>query len=577
MSHPFYEHHRRPPAGIDRRRFMASLSALGLGMTALPAALWARLQETQEARITAAMIDDASAVAGLEFTEPEKELMLQNLNGNLEAYERLREVTIPNSVPPALRFDPLLPGRSLPTGEDLLRPSTRDVARPAELEEAAFWPVTELAVLIRSGQVKSRELTEMYLNRLKRHGPTLECVITLAEELAFEQADRADAEIARGDYRGPLHGIPWGAKDLLAEDRYRTTWGAKPFEDQQIDEDATVVSRLEDAGAVLVAKLTLGALAWGDVWFGGTTKNPWNLEQGSSGSSAGSAAATIAGLVGFSIGSETLGSIVSPATRCGASGLRPTFGRVSRAGAMALSWSMDKLGPICRSAEDCALVLAAIHGADGRDPAARTVPFRWDAGSPLERLRVGYLAGAFEERSDEEWGGFDQETLEVVRGLGVDPVAAELPDDLPIGAMRIILNTEAAAAFDELTRSGRDDELVRQVRNAWPNAFRQARMVPAVEYLQANRLRTMAMERFEETMRDLDVLISPSFAGSQLLLTNLTGHPTVVIPNGYRAENGTPTSISFIGSLYGDEHALRLAKAVQDETGFHRRNPPDFA
>jgi Asp-tRNA(Asn)/Glu-tRNA(Gln) amidotransferase A subunit family amidase len=566
-------------AKLDRRAFMSAMSALGLGATALPATLWARLQEAEEARVTAEMISACEGVAGLEFTDSERELMLEGVNDALEDFERLREVEIPNSVSPALRFEPVLPGRHFPKDSRMFRYSRpRGGERPANLEEVAFWSVTRLAELVRTRQVTSRELTDMYLDRLRRHGPTLECVVTRTEEIAIRQAARADAELARGHYRGPLHGIPWGAKDLLAEDSYRTTWGAKPFESQHIPDDATVVRRLEEAGAVLVAKLTLGALAWGDVWFGGTTKNPWNLEQGSSGSSAGSASATVAGLVGFSIGSETLGSIVSPSTRCGATGLRPTFGRVSRAGAMALSWTMDKLGPICRDVEDCALVLNAIHGADGHDPTARDVAFDWDAERPLSELRVGYLRSAFEaDREDEEWKEFDAQSLEAVRGLGIDPIPAEIPADLPIGAMRLILNAEAAAAFDDLTRSGRDDELVRQIRNAWPNVFRQARLIPAVEYIQANRLRTMAMERFETAMEGIDVLVTPSFGGSILLYTNLTGHPTVVIPNGFREENGTPTSICFVGSLFGEAGALRLAKAVQDATGFHLKRPPLFA
>ena len=567
-------------AGVDRRSFMAAFAGLGLGATALPGALWGRLQEAQANELTASMINDAARVAGVEFTEEELELMVDDLNGQLEAYARLREVPIPNSVAPAVRFEPALPWKSYPTESTVFRYTRpRGLERPVRLEDVAFWPVTELAELVRTRQVTSTELTEMYLDRLERHGPTLECVITLTEELALRQAARADAEIARGHYRGPLHGIPWGAKDLLAEDEYRTTWGAKPYEDQHIFEDSTVGQRLEDAGAVLVAKLTLGALAQGDVWYGGRTNNPWNLEQGSSGSSAGSASAVVAGLVGFTIGSETLGSIVSPSTRCGASGLRPTFGRVSRAGAMALSWTMDKLGPICRSAEDCALVLHAIHGADGVDGTARDVAFDWDASSPLSGLRVGYYASAFEQAAenagDSEGSAFTMRSLEVVRSLGIDPIPIETPDDLPIGAMRIILSAEAGAAFDELSRSGRDDLLVRQTRNAWPNTFRKARMIPAVDYLQANRLRTIAMERFETAMEGIDVVVTPSFGGSMLLLTNLTGHPQVVVPNGYQ-ENGSPTSISFVGSLFGDQHALRLAKAYQDVTDFHRQTPPLF-
>ncbi|MYE35331.1 MAG: amidase [Gemmatimonadales bacterium] len=563
---------------LDRRAFMASASAFGLGATALPAVLWARTRDGQEA-LTKADISAAARVAGLEFTDEELDLMVEDLNGTRESYDELRTVEIPNSVVPALHFEPALPGASYPVESSVLRYTRpQGLERPPDLEALAFAPVTELAELVRSRQVTSTELTEMYLGRLKAHGETLECLITLTEELALRQAARADAEIARGYYRGPLHGIPWGAKDLLAEDSYRTTWGAKPYEDQHIPDDSTVGRRLEEAGAVLVAKLTLGALAQGDRWYGGQTKNPWNLEQGSSGSSAGSASAVVAGLVGFTIGSETLGSIVSPSTRCGASGLRPTFGRVSRAGAMALSWSMDKLGPICRGVEDCALVLHAIHGADGMDPTARDVAFDWDAERPLSDLRVAYVPSAFEgEREDEEWKAFDEASLEVVRGLGIDPMPLELPDDIPYGAMRIILSAEAGAAFDELTRSGRDDLLVRQTGGAWPNTFRKARMIPAVEYIQANRLRTIAMHRFERAMEGIDVVVTPSFGGPMLLLTNLTGHPQVVIPNGYRSEDGTPTSISFVGGLFGDAGALRLAKAVQDATEHHLRRPPQFA
>ena len=555
---------------------MACLTGLGFGATALPTYLWAQAQ--QEGTITADLLDDAEAVMGLEFTDDERELMLQGLNRNLSAYEALRSVTIPNSVPPAVMFDPVLPGRTFPTESTTFR-YTRpvSVSRPASIESLAFAPVTELAELVRTRRVTSMELTTMYLDRLERHGPTLECVITVTRDLALQQARRADQELATGHYRGPLHGIPWGGKDLLTENSYRTTWGAKPYEEQHLLEDATVVRRLEEAGAVLLAKLTLGALAQGDYWYGGRTRNPWDLEQGSSGSSAGSASATVAGLVGFSIGSETLGSIVSPSTRCGASGLRPTFGRVSRHGAMALSWTMDKLGPLCRSAEDCALVLNAIGGADGKDPTARDVAFDWDVDSSLGNLRIGYLRSAFDaDRDDEEAKAFDLRSLETVRGLGVDLIPLELPEDMPLGAMRIILSAEAAAAFDDLTRSGQDDLLVRQTRGSWPTSFRQARFIPAVEYIQANRVRTMVMGAFEAAMEGIDVLVTPSFGGNILLLTNLTGHPQVVIPNGYR-QNGTPGSISFVGSLFGDAAALRVAKAFQDATDFNKQRPPLFS
>lgn len=552
---------------IDRRQFMAYFAALSPG-------LWALAQE-EEGRITEEMLAHAEVVAGLQFTDAERELMVEGLNSNLEAYERLREVHIPNSVHPALLFDPVLPGR-MPEVRRYPKLRTRhpEVRRPANLEEAAFWSVTDLAELVQSRQVSSVELTRMYLDRLKRYAPKLECVVTFTEELAMRQARRADAELVQGQYRGPLHGIPWGAKDLLAEDEYRTTWGAKPYEDQVIPYDAAVVRRLEEAGAVLIAKMTLGALAMGDVWFGGQTRNPWDLEQGSSGSSAGSASATVAGCLGFSIGSETLGSIVSPSTRCGATGLRPTFGRVSRHGAMALSWSMDKLGPICRTVEDCALVLDAIHGADGKDPTARDLPFDWNTDLSPTSLKVGYYKSAFEAEHD--WYDFDMQALAALRSLGVEPVPLELPDEIPVGALRFLLSVEAAAAFDELTRSNRDDLLVRQDQRAWPTTFRRSRLVPAVEYVQANRARTMLMTAVDAVMDGIDVFITPSYGGSVLLTTNLTGHPAVTLPHGFR-DDGTPVSISFIGKLFGEAELLAVAKAYQDATGFHLRRPPEFA
>jgi Asp-tRNA(Asn)/Glu-tRNA(Gln) amidotransferase A subunit family amidase len=414
------------------------------------------------------------------------------------------------------------------------------------------------------------QLTKMYLDRLKMHGPTLECVITLTEELALEQAARADEELASGRYRGMLHGIPYGAKDLLAVKGYRTTWGAEPYREQTIDETATVIKKLEEAGAVLLAKLTLGALAWGDVWYGGVTKNPWNLEQGSSGSSAGSASATSAGLVAFSIGTETWGSIVSPCTRCGVTGLRPTFGRVSRAGAMALSWSMDKIGPICRSVEDCAIVFDVIRGTDGLDPTVVDAPFRYDFDQDTGRLKIGFLPEDFER--DNSFHESDSIALDVLRGMGIDLIPIEIPD-YPVYPLGIILSAEAAAAFDELTRSGRDDLLVRQIRNAWPNVFRTARFIPAVEYIQANRIRSMIMREMENL--DVDIYVSPSF-GENLLLTNLTGHPCVVLPNGFDSEGG-PVSITFIGQPFEEGKLLAFARAYQEKTGFHRKYPQQFA
>jgi Asp-tRNA(Asn)/Glu-tRNA(Gln) amidotransferase A subunit family amidase len=566
-----------PPSGFDRRRFLALASALGAA--ALPARL---LGEDKGAAIDARALAEAEKVTGLSFTDAKRELMLKGLAEQREAYGKLRAVHLDNSVPPALRFDPVLPGTQL-AGASSFRLSQASRAPeaprpdPAHLEALAFLPVTELAALLRERKVRSVDLTRMYLARLHRLDPVLHAVITFTEERALAAAERADQEIAAGKYRGPLHGVPWGAKDLLAARGYRTTWGSVPFKGQVIDEDATVVERLEKSGAVLVAKLALGELAWGDVWFDGMTRNPWNPEQGSSGSSAGSASTTAAGAVGFAIGSETLGSIVSPCTRCGATGLRPTFGRVSRHGAMALSWSMDKLGPIGRSVEDCAVVFREILGPDGKDAAVIDAPFRWEPDvdlKDLKKLRVGYVRSLFEAKpaeGREEQHDLDLASLEALRRLGIDLHPIELPD-LPIDALRVILTAESAAAFDELTRSGKDDLLVRQVEQAWPNSFRQGQTIPAVAYIQANRVRTLAMREMSRLMSDLDAYAVPSFGGTNLLLTNMTGHPAVVLPNGFK-KDGTPGSLSFVGKLFGEGELMAVAKAYQDATGFHLRHP----
>jgi len=573
MSIPAESSRASEPERISRRRFTACLTGLGVTSTVLAGTLWAKVQENETAKITKEMLREAERLAGLEFSDRERELMLDGLNNYLNTYKKLREVTLSNDVAPALRFSPVLPGTAFEKQQRPMKMSKiRKLQVPSDLEAVAFWPVTDLAHLIESRQVSSVELTKMYLDRLKRYDSKLRCVITLTEDLAMRQAKRADEEIAAGHYRGPLHGIPWGAKDLLATKGYKTTWGAMPYKDQVIDEDATVVKRLEEAGAVLVAKLTLGALAWGDVWFGGKTRNPWNPEHGSSGSSAGPAAATAAGLVGFSIGSETWGSIVSPSTICGVTGLRPTFGRVSRYGAMALSWSMDKIGPICRTVEDCAIVFDAIYGPDGKDITVVDLPFNWDTSRDLKGLKVGYLKSVFEQdRKDKQWKTNDQATLDVLRRLGLDLIPIELPD-YPIKPMGLILNVEAAAAFDEITRDNRDDLLVRQIKNAWPNRFREARTVPAVEYLQANRLRTLVMKAMREKLSGIEVYVSPSWEGENSLLTNLTGHPAVVVPNGWRKEK-TPSSITFVGRLFGEDKVLAVAKAYQDATSFHLKHP----
>jgi len=567
---------------IDRRHFLEACSAAGLSGL-FPGALYAEVadNEDDEPSITTEHVAAAETIAGLSLTDDERALLVENLNENLEQYSAMREEKIPNARAPALTFDPRRGGAeipSVPSAEDGADVPLPPVDRPARDEDLAYASIPELAHLLRSRQVTSVELTELFLSRLRRHDDALHAVITYTEDRALEAARQADQELDAGEWRGPLHGVPYGAKDLLAVEGYETTWGAEPYKDQRIDETATVVERLDEAGAVLVAKLSLGALAWGDVWYDATTKNPWNLDQGSSGSSAGPAAAVSAGGVPFAIGSETLGSIVSPSTRCGVTGHRPTFGTVGRGGAMALSWTMDKLGPIARSAVDAALVYDAMRGADAGDPASVDAPFPFEADRPVESLRVGYLKEAFENDYDNR--AADQETLEVLRGLGVDlqPVAWEV--DVPVGALLNTLDVEAAAAFDELTRSDGLDELVRQGENTWPNVFRTARFVPAVEHTQMSRLRVDLMEQAHATMQDLDALVSPSFGGNTLGITNLTGHPCVCLPNALRpVEEGPdarrePGSISVIAPLYRDHNALLGAHAVQKETDIHEQRPP---
>ncbi len=516
-------------------------------------------------------IESTEKLIGLNFTKKERELMLEDVKENLERYKEIRKVKLKNSNPPAFYFSPVVPEMEFEKKKEVKKIKEKEinVELPENLEDLAFYPVTHLSRLIRARKISSTQLTKIYLERLKKYGPKLKCVVTLTEALALKQAKKADEELAKGIYRGPLHGIPWGAKDLFATKGIKTTWGAMPYKDQIINEDATVIKKLREAGAVLVAKLSMGALAWGDVWFGGKTRNPWNPKQGSSGSSAGSAAATAAGLIAFSIGTETWGSIISPCTRCGVTGLRPTFGRVSRYGAMALSWTMDKIGPICRSAEDCALVFNAIYGPDGKDLTVMDLPFNWNPNINIRNLRIGYLKKSFER--DYKNKKNDLKTLEVFRSLGVKLIPFELPE-FPVYSLSIILNVEAAAAFDELTRTNKDDLLVRQGRRAWPNVFRQARLIPAVEYIQANRIRRLIMEEMNKKMKDIDVYIAPTFDGYNLLLTNLTGHPAVVVPNGFD-DKGNPTSITFIGNLFEEEKVLAVAKAFQEATDFHLKHP----
>ncbi len=564
---------------INRRRFITGLSAAGLGSTLMPGALAAVAQDAET--ITLEMIEAAQTIAGLSFARDEQERIVKSLNGErspLQAFDTLRAANLGNSTQSALVFNPVPPGKTLPSERRPLKRQDLEVPMPATDEELAFLPVTHLARLVETRQIKPTELTELYLARLKQYDPKLHCVITLTEELARRQATRADEELATGTYRGPLHGIPWGAKDLLAVRGIKTTWGASPYKDQVINTDATAYTRLTEAGAILIAKLSMGSLASGDRWFGGRTRNPWNTRQGSGGSSAGPGSATAAGLVGFAIGTETRGSIISPSARNGITGLRPTFGRVSRYGAMALSWTMDKLGPMCRSAEDCALVFDAICGPDGKDNTIIDVPFNWDATADVTKLRVGYLSSAFEgaiiedpENPDRAEGERqtrqnNQAALQTIRSLGVKVTRFELPD-VPTEAIGFILGTEAAAAFDDPTRIAQLNLMKEPPEESrWPDRFRASRFVPAVEYIQANRLRMRVMQEVDEAMSDLDL-----FIGSNLGVTNLTGHPEISMPSGFF--QGSPTSLRLTGKLFGEPEILLLAHAFQGKTDHHLKHP----
>ncbi|HKR26708.1 MAG TPA: amidase [Acidobacteriaceae bacterium] len=619
---------------FDRRDFLAITGRFGLASTLFPGALYTLAAQAQDEtqgnaaatlpKITPEMIDEAAALAGITIAPEYKQMMLDGLNQQRAGYEQIRKLHLPNRVAPAFVFDPLPPGATVNSQREKPVYSKAPAAMtvPGNLEDLAFASAMELGDLVRRRKVSATNLTQMYLARLKRYDPQLHFVITLTEERALTQAREADADIARGHYRGPLHGLPWGAKDLLAVKGYPTTWGAGGFEKQTIDEDATVVKRLDAAGAILVAKLTLGALAMGDKWFGGRTRNPWNPKQGSSGSSAGPASATSAGCVAFSVGSETLGSISSPSTRCGVTGLRPTFGFVPRTGAMALSWTMDKLGPICRSVEDCAAVLEAIYGPDGQDLSVRDAAFNWNADLDWKALRVGYLKAGFEpdqppppqkpaatqetaeqkkererrERMREAYRArraydrkYDEAALEKLKSMGVNLIPLELPK-LPFGAMTPLLTAEAAAAFDELTTTGRDKLLTEQGPEDWPNSFRVARFYPAVEYIQANRVRTLAIEQMSKLFEQADVIVA-STNSEQLVVTNLTGHPAVIVPNGLRGSDaptppavdtgdddqiggpGTPVSITFLGAHYQDARLCAFARAYQQATGFEKLHP----
>ncbi len=531
--------------------------------------------QSQDKKITPDQIIATEKFFDLKMTASERDSMITALESQLSDYKIIHSQRIDNSVPPAIWFNPVPSGVVYNGIQKTIDWNlSTHVRMPADKNELAWYTVADLSVLIKSRKVSSVELTRYFLARLKKYGDTLHCVVTLTEDRAIKMAQKADDEIARGIYRGPLHGIPYGIKDLFAVDGYKTTWGAAPYKDQVINSDATVVKKLDEAGAVLVAKFSLGSLAMDDVWFGGLTRNPWDLKQGSSGSSAGSAAATAAGLIPFAIGTETWGSIVSPCNRCGVTGLRPTFGRVSRTGGMALSWSMDKVGPICRSAFDCALVFQSIIGSDGFDQSVTDYPFNFDVTPDVKKMKVGYLKSLFDLHDNR---ANDSITLNEIRNMGITLTPVVLPDSatIPVKSLAIILVAESAAAFDDLTRTNKDDELNLQDKNAWPTIFRAAQFIPAVQYIQANRLRYKLIQEMYSTIKDFDVIITPSFGGNQLLLTNLTGNPCVVVPNGFDKE-GHPTSISFIGNLYDEATLLSFARMYQDITNFDNQTPPLF-
>lgn len=557
---------------MQLKKHLRSRAFLSLGAVAFLALGFTLGRSSGE--ITPATIDAAADLIGLTFSPQEKDSMRNTLTNLRNNFETLRKTSLDNSIAPALVFNPLPQGffpEQIQRNYEWGLPASVDL--PERESDIAFLPLHQQSVLIRSKKLSSERLTKIYLDRIKTYSDTLQCLISLLEEPALMRARQMDAELAGGGYRGPLHGIPYGIKDLLAVKGTKTTWGAAPFRDQVIDETATVVQKLEEAGAVLVGKFTMGALAMGDVWYGGVTKNPWNLSQGSSGSSAGSASAVSAGLVPFAIGTETLGSIVSPSTRNGVTGLRPTFGRVSRHGAMALSWTMDKIGPISRSALDNALVLSVIHGMDDKDASTIPAAFNYSARNDVKELKVGYFKSFFEgDRANIQ---NDQKVLEILRSQGVELHPLELKlsiDPQPIVSMLLV---EGAAAFDELTRLNLDDQLVAQNRNAWPNIFRAARFIPAVEYIQMSRQRTVLIQEMNELMRDFDVIVTPSFAGQQLQITNLTGHPALCLPNGF-GENGSTTSITLLANLFEEEKLIMLGRLIQENTDWQAKRPPLF-
>ena len=523
------------------------------------------MADENDYEITESEVEIAEKLFGLHFKPEDRKLAMNKINANLQSYKKLRQINLPNNVPPSLLFIPKIV-KNLDTSETkFLLPNHLEL--PEDLNELAYYPILDLAYFIKNQLISCTQLCQMFLDRIQKYDDKIKAVISL-NPLALQRAKALDELLSQGTYLGPLHGIPFGAKDLLAYPDLPTTWGTPPYREQMIDTKATIIDRLEEKGAIMLAKVSLGELAWGDVWFGGTTKTPWNTEFGSSGSSAGSAASVASGFMAFAIGSETLGSIVSPSTRCGVTGLRPTFGRVSRFGAMALSWSMDKLGPICHTVEDCALIFQTILGSDGRDNTVVDEPFSWNLKKPMKSLKVGYLKDEFSK--DETHQFWNTRVFDTLKGQGIELHEVKLPD-LPFNDIVYILHCEAATAFDDLTLSGQVDDMVRQGEDTWPNVFRWARFIPAVEYIKANRIRTLLIDEMNKLFDSFDIVIGPSL-GNNLSVTNLTGHPCVVVPTGFKDEK-LPTSITFMSGLFEEEKLLRFAKFYQDLTDYHKAKP----
>ena len=532
----------------------------------------------QDSTIQKTDLVSSAKLYDISFTTKEIDTLYSDVIDNLANYKAMHRLPLANSVPLSMWQTPVVPGMQF---NSIQKPIAwkldNTVQLPTNKNDLAFYTLEQLASLIKNKKISSLALTQFFIDRIKKWGDTLQCVITIQEDIAYAEAKKADAELAQGKYRGLLHGIPYGLKDLFAVKGTKTTWGAAPYQNQIIEEDAFVYTKLRDAGAVLVAKFTLGALAMGDYWFGGRTKNPWNLNYGSSGSSAGSTSATVAGLVPFAIGTETWGSIVSPSTTCGATGLRPTFGSISRSGAMALSYSLDKVGPICRSAADAAIVFNYIHGTDGKDGSAVNMPFNYTPNKDIKKLKIGYAKNYFDKIKDTSRNEF--KVLEEFKKLGVQLMPVNFPDSgvYNFNIMDVVIGVECAAQFDEMTRMNIDDALTRQTKNDWPNSFRTARFVPAVEYINAQRHRYTLMQKVNEVMQQYDVIICPSRGdGNQSAITNLTGNPVVCVPTGFDKRLNLPTGISFVGNLYDEATILSIAQAYQKATNWDETHPTLF-